>query len=69
MTPNQALDNYLRSFPGIERIAKSRDLREGMRWTDDQLGNRRRGIVKIDEVHFREINKILGVELKADFDN
>lgn len=69
MTPNQALDNYLKSLPGIERIAKSRDLREKMEWTEDQLGDRRRGRVKIDKIHFRELKKILGVELQADFDN
>ena len=65
MTLNEALDNYLRSLPNDERIAKSRDIREGLGISRCVLSDWRRGRTKIHHLFFDKIIDIVGEDLNA----
>ncbi len=60
MTANEALDNYLRSLPHRERIAKSRDIREICKKSRFVLSDWRRGRTRIDLAWRDKISEALG---------
>ncbi len=60
MTANEALDNYLRSLPNRERIAKSRDIREICKKSRFVLSDWRRGRTCIDLAWRDKISEALG---------
>lgn len=60
MTANEALDNYLRSLPPRERIAKSRDIREICNKSRFVLSDWRRGRTRIDLAWRDKISEALG---------
>lgn len=65
MTPNEALDGYLRSLPNNVRIAKSRDIRETLGVSRSVLSDWRRGRTPIHPVFFDKIVEIVGIDLNS----
>lgn len=65
MSPNEALDQYLRSLSRKERVAKSRDIREMLGISRFVLSNWRRGRTKLSPVYFDKIMEIVGVDLNV----
>lgn len=65
MTANEALDNYLRSLPNRERIAKSRDIREICQKSRFVLSDWRRGRTPIDIAWRDKITEALGENIFA----
>ena len=63
MTPNEALDAYLRSLPTRVRIAKSRDIREICQKTASVLYDWRHGRSKIDIAWQAKITETIGVNI------
>ena len=63
MTANEALDNYLRSLPGRERITKSRDIREICKKSRAVLSDWRRGRSRIDLAWRDKITEAIGVDI------
>lgn len=65
MSPNEALDQYLRTLPRKERIAKSRDIRETLGISRFVLSDWRSGRTKLSSVYFDKIIEIVGVDLNS----
>lgn len=65
MTPNEALNQYLGSLSSVERVAKSRDIREKLGISRAVLSDWRRGRTKLAPVYFDKIIEIVGVDLKV----
>lgn len=65
MTPNEALDQYLRSLSRKERVAKSRDIRETLGISRFVLSDWRSGRTKLSPVYFDKIMEIVGVDLNV----
>lgn len=64
-----ALNQYLGSLPSVERVAKSRDIREKLGITRAVLSDWRRGRTKLTPVYFDKIIEIVGVDLKISIGN
>lgn len=65
MTSNEALTQYLNTLSRKERIAKSRDIREGLGISRFVLGNWTTGRTKIHPVFIGKISEIVGVDLAS----
>lgn len=63
MTPNEALDSYLRSLSPRERIAKSRDIREVCQKTNYVLYDWRHGRSNIDIAWQAKITEAIGEDI------
>lgn len=66
MTPNEALDNYIRPLSNKERIAKTRDIREVCQVSSAVIYDWRHGRTKINIAWQAKITEALGVNIFAD---
>lgn len=69
MTPNEALDSYLRSLSPRERIAKSRDIREVCQKTNAVLYDWRHGRSNIDIAWQAKITEAIGENIFINCDS
>ena len=69
MKYNLAFSKYIRSLSSRERIAKLRDIRQGLNKTPQIVLNWRLGRTVLDQSYFDKISDIVGVDLNNYVDN
>lgn len=69
MEYNLAFKKYIRSLSSRERIAKLRDIRQGLKKSPSVVLNWRLGRTVLDQSCFDKISEIVGVDLYNYVDN